>query len=165
MERLWAPWRMAYIEDEETEGCVFCTGAQTADEFDCLVLHKTALSLVMINKYPYSNGHLLVAPRRHVDDPGQLSLEELTDLFATVTFSISILKNRISAEGFNIGMNIGRTAGAGIEDHIHVHIVPRWHGDTNFMTIIDNVRVLPEALNETYAKLSPAFKESSGVMP
>lgn len=165
MERLWAPWRMEYIQDHQSARCIFCQAWEKADDPEKLALHKTPLSVVLMNKYPYSNGHLLVAPVRHVAELDFLAPEELADIFSAVALSTRILKNRISAEGFNIGINVGRTAGAGIVDHIHVHIVPRWHGDTNFMSVMNDVRVLPEALEQTYNKLLPAFQKHREVMP
>ena len=157
MENLWAPWRMSYIlEKEKPEGCIFCmaTDGKGADD---LVLGVGRLSLVMMNKYPYNNGHLLVAPKRHLPNLDQLSGEEMADLLATVRRATHALKKVMNPEGFNVGLNLGRVAGAGIEEHMHFHVVPRWGGDTNFMTLFGEVRVIPEHIQATYEKLKPFF--------
>lgn len=157
MERIWAPWRMDYILDEKPCGCIFCSGGQSDQSRDKLVLYKSPLSLVMLNRYPYTNGHLMVAPLRHTSDLDSLSDEEMLDLFCCVRLCRRVLDVEASPQGFNIGVNLGRAAGAGIEDHLHVHIVPRWNGDTNFMTTVANVRVVPEGLLTAYDRLYPHF--------
>ena len=157
MENLWAPWRMSYIlEEEKPDGCIFCM-ATDGKGADGLVLGVGRLSLVMMNKYPYNNGHLLVAPKRHLPNLDQLSGEEMADLLATVRLSVDALKAVMNPEGFNVGLNLGRVAGAGIEEHMHFHVVPRWGGDTNFMTLFGEVRVIPEHIQATYEKLKPFF--------
>ncbi|MFH2125403.1 MAG: HIT domain-containing protein [Pseudomonadota bacterium] len=159
MENLWAPWRMSYIlEEDKPEGCIFClaTDGQGADG---LVLGVGRLSLVMMNKYPYNNGHLLVAPKRHLPNMDDLSAEEMADLLTTVRRATHALKKVMNPEGFNVGLNIGRVAGAGIEEHMHFHVVPRWGGDTNFMTLFGEVRVIPEHIQATYEKLKPFFAD------
>jgi ATP adenylyltransferase len=159
MDNLWAPWRMTYILDEDKPGgCIFClaTDGKGADD---LVLGVGKLSLVMMNKYPYNNGHLLVAPKRHLPNLDGLEPEELCDLLATVRLSIDALKQVMNPEGFNVGLNLGRVAGAGIEEHMHFHIVPRWSGDTNFMTVLSEVRSIPEHIQATHKKLSPYFAD------
>ncbi|MBU4564603.1 MAG: HIT domain-containing protein [Desulfarculus sp.] len=159
MENLWAPWRMSYIlEEDKPEGCIFClaTDGQGADG---LVLGVGRLSLVMMNKYPYNNGHLLVAPKRHLPNMDDLSAEEMADLLTTVRRATHALKKVMNPEGFNVGLNLGRVAGAGIEEHMHFHVVPRWGGDTNFMTLFGEIRVIPEHIQATYEKLKPFFAD------
>ncbi|MGD9124009.1 MAG: HIT domain-containing protein [Desulfarculaceae bacterium] len=157
MDRLWAPWRMRYIlEEDQPQGCIFCLAKDGAGA-DGLVLGVGDLSLVMMNKYPYNNGHVLVAPVRHVGELSDLSKEEQGDLLATVDFTIQAIRKEMKPDGLNVGLNLGRSAGAGIEDHLHFHIVPRWHGDVNFMTVFGEVRVIPEHIKATYQKLKPHF--------
>jgi ATP adenylyltransferase len=159
MDVLWAPWRMAYILGEEkAEECIFCAAAD-GKGLDDLVLAVGKTCLVMMNKYPYNNGHLLVAPQRHVDDLSLLNPEELGDLMAAVTLATGVLRSQMNAEGFNVGLNLGRVAGAGIEEHLHFHVVPRWNGDHNFMTVLGEVRSIPEHIRATYQKLKPHFAD------
>lgn len=157
MERLWAPWRMEYILNQKAEGCIFCRDDDKEKDRENLVLHRSGHSYVMMNRYPYCNGHMLVSPYRHVADLEKLNGEEMLDLFTTVTLCCRVLKGNFLPQGFNIGINLGKAAGAGVDDHLHVHIVPRWIGDTNYMTVIADVRVMPENLMATYDKLLPGF--------
>lgn len=163
MKNLWAPWRMTYIagEDEQTENqsCIFCVDKDKAGpDKERLILHVGRLSMVMMNRYPYNNGHLLVAPRRHVPDLASLTKEEMTDLLAMVRDTIEVMRRDSSPDGFNVGLNLGLVAGAGVADHIHFHLVPRWNGDTNFMTVLADVRVVPEHLEAAFDRLLPYFK-------
>ncbi|MCJ7833521.1 MAG: HIT domain-containing protein [Deltaproteobacteria bacterium] len=159
MNVLWAPWRMEYIMNNAKENaCIFCPG-EKENPSDRSILFKGKRSLVMMNKYPYINGHLLVAPLRHVAVLDQLEETEKVALMTMVGHATAILKKTMNAEGFNVGLNLGRVAGAGVEDHLHFHIVPRWKGDTNFMTVIGDLRVIPEHIEQTYARLLPFFKE------
>jgi len=159
MKVIWAPWRMEYIlSEKEKTGCIFCIGDDRAGDRERLILHAGAMSVVMMNKFPYNNGHLLVAPARHTPDLEGLSPEENFDLILTVKRTMEILKKEMRPEGFNVGMNLGKVAGAGVEEHMHFHIVPRWNGDTNFMTVTADVRVIPEHIIETYGKLKPYFE-------
>ena len=161
MKVLWAPWRMDYIlSNDKGEGCIFCPGDDRGQDEERLILYAGSLSMVMMNRFPYINGHLLVAPIRHIPDMEQLSDEENLDLMLMVRRSINILKKTMNPEGFNVGLNLGQVAGAGIKEHMHFHIVPRWNGDTNYMTVLGDVRVIPEHIMETYSKLLPYFKES-----
>ncbi len=160
MERLWAPWRMEYILNQKVEGCIFCLRDEKDKDRENLVLHRSGHSFVMMNRYPYCNGHLLVSPYSHVSNLEKLSSEEMLDLFSNVTLCCRVLNEKFFPQGFNIGINLGKAAGAGVDDHVHVHIVPRWVGDTNYMTVIADVRVMPENLMATYDKLLPGF--SSG---
>lgn len=154
MERIWAPWRMEYIMEKEPQGCIFCGEGEDRER---LVLRRTPLTLVQLNRYPYVNGHLMVVPRRHTADFDSLDDAEMLDLFREVALCRRVLCDALSPDGFNIGMNLGRAAGAGVEDHLHLHVVPRWHGDTNYMAVTADVRVLPEALLHTYDRLLPFF--------
>ncbi len=158
MERLWAPWRIEYILADKPAGCIFCVGDSRERDRERLILHRGFASLVMLNRYPYTNGHLMVAPYRHTSDLDQLSDAEMLDLFKTVRLCRSILQQTASPQGFNIGVNLGRAAGAGVDEHIHIHIVPRWNGDTNYMSVIADIRVMPENLLTTYDRLLPAFQ-------
>jgi len=157
MKTLWAPWRIEYIRSSKPEGCIFCFDGPDGADRDRLVLHRTSLSLVMLNRYPYSNGHILVAPRRHLPDLNGLAGDEAVDLFAMARLSCNVLDAVASPGGFNIGINLGKAAGAGIEEHVHLHVVPRWQGDTNFMSVVADLRVMPENLLATYDALCPAF--------
>jgi len=154
MKTMWAPWRMEYILSGNQEDCIFCEALSTADD---LTLYKGSITMVMMNKYPYINGHLLAAPVRHISMPDELSKDEMGELMATVEKSIGILKSVMNPDGFNIGLNLGKVAGAGVEEHLHFHIVPRWFGDVNALTVFGEVRVIPEHIKSTYANLKPLF--------
>jgi ATP adenylyltransferase len=157
MEVLWAPWRMAYIADaKERHGCIFCA-ATTGDARERLLLGTTPHSLVMLNRFPYQNGHLMVAPRRHTAELTGLEATEHGDLADTLRRALATLDGAFHPDGFNVGMNLGACAGAGVVDHLHWHIVPRWAGDTNFMPVLAEVRVMPQHLLETYDRLRAAF--------
>ena len=154
MERLWAPWRMEYISAEPRPGCLFCRVLQDPDDKDSeLVVWRPEGAIVMLNRFPYNPGHAMVAPAAHVGDLEALDDEQTTHLMRALKRTIAVLKGSMSPEGFNIGANAGRVAGAGIPDHIHLHVVPRWNGDTNFMPVLADVKVIPEALAETAARL------------
>lgn len=154
VDRIWAPWRMEYIKSAKDEsGCVFCLIGRERDDEGRLVLQRGRYSYIVMNTYPYNNGHLVVTPYRHVPNLTDLSGEELSDAIWLVSYSIKLLRHVLNPDGFNIGANLGRVAGAGIADHVHFHIVPRWRGDTNYMTTISETRVLPEDLRVTYRKL------------
>src|SRR5688572_1618092 len=156
-ERLWAPWRLEYIEkaskDPAGEGCIFVDLPKQQDDKKNLILHRGKTAFVMLNAFPYTNGHLMVAPYKHTADMSDLSNEELLEINQLVARCLSWIKAAYGPEGFNIGANIGKSAGAGIPTHIHWHIVPRWEGDTNFMTTVGEVRVLPQSLEESYDRL------------
>jgi ATP adenylyltransferase len=157
MQVLWAPWRMAYIGAAKTEAtCIFCA-APGGDARERLLLGTTAHALVMLNRYPYQNGHLMVAPRRHTADLSDLPALEHADLAETLRRALASLAAALRPEGFNVGMNLGACAGAGVVDHLHWHVVPRWSGDTNFMPVLADVRVMPQHLLETYDRLRGAF--------
>lgn len=156
---LWAPWRMEYIlADKKGQRCIFCPmNGQSVQRR--LILHQTSFSLTMLNRYPYSYAHIMVAPVRHVDQIQKLKKKEMADLLHHVGRSIEILREVFHPDGFNVGMNLGQIAGAGILHHLHFHIVPRWKGDTNFMPALAEVRVIPEHLKKTYHRLLPYFKK------
>jgi ATP adenylyltransferase len=159
--RLWTPWRMAYINDQDPKpsGCVFCVlpAEDEANDERNLILDRGRHNFVILNAYPYNPGHLMVAPYRHVGDYLDLTGEELTEATELTRTAIAALKRVSSPHGFNVGMNLGTVAGAGIADHVHLHVVPRWGGDTNFMPVIGQTKVLPELLAETWTKLRPHF--------
>ena len=156
MKTMWAPWRMEYILAEKEDGCIFCDAlSPNAD----LTLYQGPDTLVMMNKFPYINGHLLVAPIRHLSHLNQLDKHEMGELLATVDRSVEILKKVMNPDGFNVGLNLGKVAGAGVEEHLHFHIVPRWFGDTNALTVFADVRVIPEHLMATYENLKPQFSK------
>ena len=156
MKTMWAPWRIEYILGEKEPGCVFCNALADDAEF---TLYRGRLSMVIMNKFPYINGHLLVAPRRHLSRLEEMTAEEMGDLLATVKQSVAILKKVMKPDGFNVGLNLGRVAGAGIEEHLHFHVVPRWFGDVNALAVFGEVRVIPEHLLATCNNLKPHFME------
>ena len=157
MKQIWAPWRIEYIQMQKPEGCILCDKPKQKDDVANYILYRGDKNFVMMNSYPYNPGHLMVAPYRHVAHLEELTDEERHEHFDMVSRSVKLLKEIFIPAGFNIGMNLGRVAGAGIDDHVHTHIVPRWQGDTNFMPVIADVRVMPEALPETYNKLKGKF--------
>lgn len=157
MRYLWAPWRMDYILEEKQKGCIFCKKPMERKDKKNLILWKGSYAFVIMNKFPYNNGHLMVVPKRHCIDLDQLGGEEFQELSYLLKASAQILKECLHPNGFNIGMNIGKVGGAG-EEHIHFHIVPRWTGDTNFMPVLSETKIIPEYLEKTYQKLHSAFK-------
>ena len=160
MERLWTPWRMEYIKGTERhDTCIFCDLPNAGDDEASLILVRGKLAYVILNKYPYNPGHLMIVPYRHVAAFEELTPDEHAEIDRFTVRSMDALKATAAPQGFNIGVNQGRVAGAGIVDHIHVHVVPRWGGDTNFMTSVGEVKVLPETLGETYAKLHPLLED------
>jgi ATP adenylyltransferase len=155
--RLWAPWRLDYVQSaDEMEGCVFCRAADGDDE-EQLIVHRGEHAFVLLNKFPYASGHLLVAPYRHGADFGGFDAHEALEVHRLAADGLEALRAAYAPEGFNLGWNVGRVAGAGIVDHGHLHVVPRWGGDTNFMPVLADVRVLPEHLTATRAKLAAAW--------
>jgi ATP adenylyltransferase len=157
VERLWSSWRLAYVTASgESNGCIFCD-ALADDEAAALVLLRGTTCFVILNLYPYNNGHLMVVPNRHVATLAEATAEELGDLMRLARVAEMALTEAYRPQGLNIGMNLGRPAGAGVADHMHVHVVPRWAGDTNFMSVVGGVRVLPEELGQTADRLRPIF--------
>jgi ATP adenylyltransferase len=159
MERLWAPWRMKYIKQAQRPAidCFLCKLSKENNDEANLILFRGKLNFVILNSYPYNPGHMMVVPYRQVADLQDLNDVELKEHFEIVRHCAGVLKETFNTEGFNIGINIGRAAGAGVVDHIHTHIVPRWLGDSNFMPVIGGTKVISEALTETYGKLKPNF--------
>jgi len=160
MDRLWTPWRLAYVTDASrtVPGCIFCA-AQAALDHEPLVVHAGARAFVMLNKFPYNNGHLMVVPHRHGGRLTDLDADELAEVMALCQLGERVLSREYAPHGFNMGLNLGKAAGAGIEDHLHMHIVPRWNGDTNFVSVVGKTRVLPEELPDTATRLRTAFRE------
>jgi len=156
---LWAPWRLEYIKQaDELDGCVFCEeAAGTLPESESLLVHRGDAAVVILNKYPYSSGHLMVAPRRHVGSFAGLADQEALEIHRLAVVALDALDATYGPQGFNLGWNLGHIAGAGIADHVHLHLVPRWSGDTNFMPVIADVKVLPEHLLETRNRLRDAW--------
>ena len=157
MKVLWAPWRIKYITRDKEEGCIFCKKPKEGNDKDNLILYTGETSFIIMNRYPYSNGHLMTVPYKHTNNFSDLTQEERLELMNLTAKCIDILQV-IKPEGFNIGMNLGKTGGAGIDDHLHFHIVPRWSGDNNFMPVIGDIRVMPEYLEDTYETLKEHLK-------
>jgi ATP adenylyltransferase len=156
-EHLWAPWRVEYIQAEKTKGCILCDKPKENRDEANFILHRGKYNYVIMNSYPYNPGHLMVAPYRHVATPEDLQTEEMHEHTELVCLCIKVLRRLYTPNGFNTGMNVGKVAGAGIDGHIHTHIVPRWQGDTNFMPVIGDTRVVPQALHDTYGKLKDSL--------
>lgn len=149
--RIWAPWRLAYVKDagkDEEQECVFCAAASAGDDREMLILHRGERCFVILNKFPYTNGHLMVAPYDHLGALQNLPPETLSEMMSLTQRSMSALESAYEPHGFNVGMNQGRVAGAGVEHHVHMHIVPRWGGDTNFMPVLGDTRVMPQTLEQ-----------------
>jgi len=163
-ERLWAPWRMEYIQQEKRASCIFCDfpSKPAAAWRKDLVLLVQPRAFVCLNRYPFNAGHLLVVPRRHVSSPADLPEDEHDALMRLATAATARVRRATSAQGANVGINLGVAAGAGIADHVHVHVVPRWSGDSNFMPVVGDVRVMPQHLDETYEALAPHFADLPG---
>jgi ATP adenylyltransferase len=159
MEVVWAPWRMEFILGAKAMNCFVCEALKTGVSVETLVLHVTSHSVVMLNRYPYISGHLMVIPHRHVASLSDLKKEEMEDLNETLRRTTEVVNRVLSPDGVNLGMNLGKAAGAGLEDHIHWHIVPRFMGDSNAFTVLADARVIPEALVETYERYAPAFQQ------
>ena len=157
MEHIWAPWRMEYIQAKKPEGCILCEVYQQNKDQANYILYRGELNYVILNSYPYNPGHLMIVPFRHVASPEELTAEELNEHGDIIKRYIGILRRILGPAGFNIGMNLGKVAGAGIAEHCHSHIVPRWQGDTNYMPVVSSTRVVPEALAVTYQKLQGEF--------
>jgi len=163
MDRLWSPWRLEYIAGGKAKaGCIFCEAARET-ESSSLIVFKGDTCYVILNLYPYNNGHVMVVPYRHLATFGDLSIEELTEIGVLIQRAEAALFEGYQPHGFNIGVNLGKPAGAGVLDHLHVHIVPRWNGDTNFMTVVGEMRVLPENIGASAERLRPIFERLSRV--
>jgi len=161
MKKIWAPWRMTYIRGQKEDGCVFCQISGQKKDEENLILHAGEHTLVLMNRFPYNNGHLMVIPRRHCTDVESLEAREIEELFNLLKLSIRVLTASLAPDGYNVGINLGKAAGAGME-HLHLHVVPRWSGDSNFMPVLSDTRVIPEFVETTYRKLHLAFQEVLG---
>jgi ATP adenylyltransferase len=159
MEKLWAPWRMAYVEVAKPQGCIFCDKPREDRDDENLILQRCKTAFVIMNAFPYNNGHLMVAPYRHTAELESLSAEERDELMALAQEALRLLQAAFGPNGYNLGMNLGRVAGAGIADHLHLHLVPRWDGDTNFMPVIADTKVLPDSLQGSYRKLREVLQQ------
>jgi ATP adenylyltransferase len=158
MERLWSPWRLSYVTGAKgPQECIFCSAATDSEE-EPFVVFRGSASFVILNRFPYNNGHLMIAPHRHVATLAALRRDELTEVMVLIQRAETALDDAYHPDGMNVGVNLGRSAGAGIVDHVHLHVVPRWNGDTNFMTVVGEVRVLPETLDAAAARLRPIFE-------
>lgn len=160
-ERIWAPWRLAYVKEAakgSEEECIFCAKPAQSDDEAALIVHRGKRCFVILNLFPYTNGHLMIAPFKHVGAIELLDVETTTELMALAQSSIAVLRETYEPHGFNVGFNQGRVAGAGVEHHIHMHVVPRWGGDTNFMPVLGDTRVMPQTLEQTYAALRGKFE-------
>ena len=161
MKTLWAPWRISYVEVKQPESCIFCGKSAESDDEINLILYRDSLAFIILNAFPYNNGHLMIAPYRHVATLADLTDEEKLQIMQLADKAIILLSRAMSPDGFNVGINLGKTAGAGIADHIHLHVVPRWNGDTNFMPVVADTKVLPEALAATYKKLKDVLEREN----
>lgn len=158
MDKLWAPWRIEYILQPKIEGCVFCIKPAEDKDVENFILYRGEFCFIIMNLYPYNNGHLMTIPYRHISDLAELNDAENMEMMELVNKCVKVLKSTMLPHGFNIGMNLGEVAGAGIKDHLHFHIVPRWSGDTNFMPVCGHTKVVSEGLKETWLKLVSEFK-------
>jgi ATP adenylyltransferase len=160
LKQLWSPWRIEYILNKKPSICVFCEAfqADAALDRDYLIVHRGTHASVIMNLYPYNNGHLMVIPYAHQTTFEGLPSEALAEVMALMNQSVAVLRQALNAEGFNIGVNLGKVAGAGLEQHVHLHVVPRWAGDTNFITTVGKVRCIPESMQDTYDKLKTAWE-------
>tara|TARA_Y100001968_G_C19414452_1_gene748230 strand:- start:901 stop:1389 length:489 start_codon:yes stop_codon:yes gene_type:complete len=157
MNKLWAPWRIDYINTPKSKECIFCEKNQSSDDLESLVLYRGNEFFILMNLYPYTNGHIMISPFMHTSDTNDISSKGNEEVMTLANHSMNILNKTINAQGYNFGANIGKAGGAGIEEHLHYHIVPRWSGDTNFMPVIGNTKVMIEGLQDTWKKLKPHF--------
>jgi len=158
MQYLWSPWRMKYIRrNRAPQGCIFCNALETAHDEKHLIVHRGQHAFVILNKFPYTSGHVMVVPNAHIDAFDKMDIATCTEVMTLIRDSIDTIDNVYQPNGYNLGANLGASAGAGIADHIHFHIVPRWEGDTNYMTAIGKTRVLPEDLGETLKRLRDSW--------
>lgn len=159
MDKLWAPWRIKYIQNiPKTKGCIFCQAKKSKNDKKPRVVLRTKYSFVILNTFPYNNGHLMVVPNRHVKNMEDLNDQEILDFNKTLIKIKKSLQKVLKPEGFNIGINLGKSAGAGVEGHLHIHIVPRWRGDTNFMPTLSNTKIVSQSLDELYVQLKKTLK-------
>jgi ATP adenylyltransferase len=159
MNHIWSPWRMEYIENSKEDGCIFCSAQGKEDSAKNLIAFRGELSYVILNRYPYTSGHLMVVPFEHKANLEELDPPTRAEMMELTTRCITVLRKVYNPEAFNVGVNVGEAAGAGVKEHVHMHIVPRWSGDTNFMSTIGETRVLPESLEDTYQRMRSGFLE------
>lgn len=163
MDVLWAPWRSKYVADaskrKDSEECIFCRALKDEKDERNYVIYRGKYNFVILNIYPYNPGHIMISPNRHVGSIEALIQEEALELFELLKVSLKVLRRVYSPDGFNVGINLGRVAGAGVDSHVHVHVVPRWNGDANFMPVIGGTKVIPESLESSYEKIRKAFLE------
>ena len=162
MDSLWAPWRLEYILSDKDDGCFICEAVASDEDEQNLLVQRGEKCVCILNRFPYSNGHVLVAPRRHRAELTELDEAELLELMTLTRDVQVVLQQAVSPHGFNIGLNLGKSAGAGLPGHLHVHVVPRWEGDTNFMAVVGDTKVIPQALAELYHVLSNGFRQCRG---
>ena len=163
MKHLWSPWRLEYLEGSRTQGCVFCNAVGSTDDRKNLVLLRGEHAFLILNRYPYNNGHFMVVPYSHVPSLELLDTPTLTEIMVLLNRGILALRDSMAPEGYNVGANLGQVAGAGIQEHVHIHVVPRWLGDTNFMPVVGDLRVVPETWLQTYDRLLSALQ--CGTLP
>ena len=156
---LWAPWRAGYVESAGGGGCIFCDKPRENRDRENYIVLRGRWAFVMLNKYPYNTGHVMIAPYRHEGDIGGLTDEEAGEVFELLKKSIKALRRAFKPDGFNVGLNLGRVAGAGVEGHVHVHVVPRWLGDTNFMPVVADTKVMPMSLEDVYERLRKVLED------
>lgn len=161
MKHLWSPWRLEYLTAPKAEGCIFCHAAQSGQDRENLVLLRGKRAFLILNRYPYNNGHFMSVPYEHVPGLEDLDPATITELMLLVNRGMAALRACMRPDGFNVGVNLGEVAGAGIEDHVHVHVVPRWAGDTNFMPVVGDMRVVPQTWQETYDCLKAALEDAA----
>jgi ATP adenylyltransferase len=156
MERLWRPWRITYVTDIESirgQGCIFCTKPKSGDDRESLILYRGEKSFIMMNLFPYNTGHVMVSPYRHVGRLDELEEPELREIMELTVMAVKAIEEEMEPQGFNLGINLGKVAGAGFDEHVHMHIVPRWQGDTNFMPVLADAKVMPESISDNYDRL------------
>jgi ATP adenylyltransferase len=158
MKHLWSPWRMSYIMDHKNEGCVFCSAPAFPDGLENLIVSRGKYAYTILNRYPYTSGHLMVVPFEHCAALEKISREVRAEIMESISDCVQMLTIEYQAQGFNVGANLGGAAGAGIPQHLHFHVVPRWQGDTNFMSAVGETRVVPEALDQSYRRICQAWK-------
>jgi ATP adenylyltransferase len=158
MKHLWSPWRLEYLTTPKANGCIFCHAAEDKDDQEALILLRGEHAFLMLNRYPYNNGHFMVVPYTHVPSLEDLDTATLTEMMLLLNRGLAALRVAMCPDGFNVGANLGQVAGAGIEDHVHIHAVPRWAGDTNFMPVVSDMRVVPQTWMQTYADLKAALE-------
>lgn len=157
MKQLWAPWRMTFLDEKRPDGCIFCGLVKENDDEKNLIVHRAERVFVILNKYPYNNGHVMVIPFQHTNQVDDLSIETMTDLMVWGRQCQKALQEAYGPQGFNWGMNLGAAAGAGVKEHLHLHVVPRWNGDTNFMPVLADTKSMPQHLSESYKQIRTAL--------